>query len=90
MHPELGTVDDVRDLAAACREVGALLVVAVAFIPIFTLVDQEGRLFTPLAWWKNLASGTFLGHPLHPLLVTVPIGSWTAARARPLDNRLCD
>jgi len=29
--------------------------VAVAFIPIFTLVDQEGRLFTPLAWSKNLA-----------------------------------
>ena len=26
-----------------------------AFLPIFTLVDQEGRLFTPLAWTKNLA-----------------------------------
>jgi Cu(I)/Ag(I) efflux system membrane protein CusA/SilA len=33
----------------------SLLVVAVAFLPIFTLVDQEGRLFTPLAWTKNLA-----------------------------------
>jgi Cu(I)/Ag(I) efflux system membrane protein CusA/SilA len=32
----------------------SLLVVAVAFLPIFTLVDQEGRLFTPLAWTKNL------------------------------------
>jgi Cu(I)/Ag(I) efflux system membrane protein CusA/SilA len=32
----------------------SLLVIAVAFIPIFTLVDQEGRLFTPLAWTKNL------------------------------------
>jgi copper/silver efflux system protein len=31
------------------------LVVAVAFLPIFTLVDQEGRLFRPLAWTKNLA-----------------------------------
>ena len=45
---------------AALLEVGpsvffSLLVVAVAFIPIFTLVDQEGRLFTPLAWSKNLA-----------------------------------
>jgi len=33
----------------------SLLVIAVAFLPIFTLVDQEGRLFKPLAWTKNLA-----------------------------------
>jgi Cu(I)/Ag(I) efflux system membrane protein CusA/SilA len=33
----------------------SLLVIAVAFIPIFTLVDQEGRLFRPLAMSKNLA-----------------------------------
>ncbi|MBI4369071.1 MAG: efflux RND transporter permease subunit [Elusimicrobia bacterium] len=44
----------------ALKEVGpsvffSLLVIAVAFIPVFTLVDQEGRLFKPLAWSKNLA-----------------------------------
>ena len=33
----------------------SLLVIAVAFMPIFTLVDQEGRLFRPLAISKNLA-----------------------------------
>jgi Putative silver efflux pump len=33
----------------------SLLVIAVSFLPIFTLVDQEGRLFTPLAWSKNFA-----------------------------------
>lgn len=32
----------------------SLLVIAVAFFPIFTLVDQEGRLFRPLALSKNL------------------------------------
>jgi Cu(I)/Ag(I) efflux system membrane protein CusA/SilA len=32
----------------------SLLVIAVAFLPIFALVDQEGRLFKPLAWTKNL------------------------------------
>ena len=26
-----------------------------AFVPVFTLVDQEGRLFKPLAYSKNLA-----------------------------------
>jgi Cu(I)/Ag(I) efflux system membrane protein CusA/SilA len=45
---------------AALKEVGpsvffSLLVIAVAFLPIFTLVDQEGRLFKPLAYSKNLA-----------------------------------
>ena len=44
----------------ALKEVGpsvffSLLVIAAAFMPIFTLVDQEGRLFRPLAWAKNLA-----------------------------------
>jgi len=33
----------------------SLLVIAVAFVPVFTLVDQEGRLFRPLAYSKNLA-----------------------------------
>ncbi len=33
----------------------SLLVIAVAFMPVFTLVDQEGRLFRPLAISKNLA-----------------------------------
>lgn len=28
---------------------------------------------------EDAASGTAIGHPLHPLLVTVPIGSWIAA-----------
>jgi nitrite reductase/ring-hydroxylating ferredoxin subunit/uncharacterized membrane protein len=28
---------------------------------------------------KDIASGTPLGHPLHPALVAVPIGSWIAA-----------
>ncbi len=32
----------------------SLLVIAVAFLPIFTLLDQEGRLFRPLAYTKNI------------------------------------
>jgi Cu(I)/Ag(I) efflux system membrane protein CusA/SilA len=44
----------------ALKEVGpsvffSLLVIAVAFLPVFTLVDQEGRLFKPLALSKTLA-----------------------------------
>jgi Cu(I)/Ag(I) efflux system membrane protein CusA/SilA len=44
----------------ALKEVGpsvffSLLVIAVAFLPVFTLMDQEGRLFRPLAFTKNFA-----------------------------------
>ena len=53
-----GDFHDVR--LEALKEVGpsvffSLLVIAVAFIPVFALVDQEGRLFKPLAYSKNLA-----------------------------------
>jgi Cu(I)/Ag(I) efflux system membrane protein CusA/SilA len=45
-------------LAEAAREVTpaiffSLLVIAVAFLPVFTLTGQAGRLFTPLAWTKT-------------------------------------
>ena len=53
-----GDFHDIR--LEALKEVGpsvffSLLVIAVAFLPVFTLVDQEGRLFKPLAYSKNLA-----------------------------------
>jgi Cu(I)/Ag(I) efflux system membrane protein CusA/SilA len=45
---------------SAVKEVGgpsffALLVIAVSFLPVFTLEAQEGRLFKPLAFTKNFA-----------------------------------
>ncbi len=47
-------------LLTSLKEVGpsvffSLLVIAVAFLPVFTLVDQEGRLFRPLAFSKNFS-----------------------------------
>jgi Cu(I)/Ag(I) efflux system membrane protein CusA/SilA len=59
----------------ALMEVGpsvffSLLVIAVAFMPVFTLVDQEGRLFKPLAYSKNLAMAiaAFLAITLDPAM----------------------
>jgi Cu(I)/Ag(I) efflux system membrane protein CusA/SilA len=59
----------------ALMEVGpsvffSLLVVAVSFLPIFTLLDQEGRLFRPLAFSKNFAMGiaAFLALTLDPAM----------------------
>ncbi len=49
-----------RVVISAVKEVGgpsffALLVIAVSFLPVFTLEAQEGRLFKPLAFTKNFA-----------------------------------
>ncbi|MEW5976187.1 MAG: efflux RND transporter permease subunit [Acidobacteriota bacterium] len=58
---EGGRVGDFHEVRLqALKEVGpsvffSLLVIAVAFLPVFTLVDQEGRLFRPLAFTKNFA-----------------------------------
>ncbi len=55
-----GRKEDCRDVALkAMKEVVpsvffALLVIAVSFLPVFTLIDQEGRLFKPLAMTKTL------------------------------------
>jgi Cu(I)/Ag(I) efflux system membrane protein CusA/SilA len=53
-----GSYKDV--LVGAVKEVGgpsffALLVIAVSFIPVFSLEGQEGRLFKPLAYTKNFS-----------------------------------
>ncbi len=60
---------------SAIKEVGgpsffALLVIAVSFIPVFTLEAQEGRLFKPLAFTKNfsMAIAAFLAITLDPAM----------------------
>ena len=42
------------------------------------LADAVAPVFSPAAV-RHVAAGTPIGHPLHPLLVTVPIGAWTGA-----------
>ena len=58
-HPDKPHIDVV--IEAAC-EVGpalfySLLVVAVSFLPVFSLQAQEGRMFRPLAFTKTFAMG---------------------------------
>ena len=51
----------------------SLLVVTVAFLPIFTLQAQAGRLFTPLAYTKTFSMlfSSFLAITLTPMLMTI-------------------
>jgi Cu(I)/Ag(I) efflux system membrane protein CusA/SilA len=66
----------VRIITDACTEVGpsiffSLLVITVAFLPIFVLGDQSGRLFKPLAYTKTfaIAAGAILGITIVPVLM---------------------
>jgi Cu(I)/Ag(I) efflux system membrane protein CusA/SilA len=62
----------------AAKEIGpsvfaSLLVTVVAFLPVFTLQAQEGRLFSPLAYTKtySVAFGALLGITLVPALMVL-------------------
>jgi Cu(I)/Ag(I) efflux system membrane protein CusA/SilA len=62
-------------LVRAIQEVGrpsffSLLVIAIAFLPVFALEAQEGRLFRPLAFTKNfaMAIAAFLAITLDPAI----------------------
>ncbi|MCB0407868.1 MAG: efflux RND transporter permease subunit [Bdellovibrionales bacterium] len=65
-------------IISAIKEVGpasfySLLVIAVSFLPIFALEDQEGRLFKPLAYTKTLAMlvASLLSITLVPALLVI-------------------
>ncbi len=71
-----GTKNRWQLIKEAAVEVGptlffALLLITVSFFPIFTLEDQEGRLFKPLAFTKTYAMGAaaFLSITLVPVLM---------------------
>ena len=60
----------------ACREVGpslffSLMIVALSFLPVFTLEAQEGRMFAPLAYTKTYAmvAASLLSITLVPVLI---------------------
>ena len=70
---------------------GALLVLTIAFLPVFVLQGEEGRLFRPLALAKtcSMAFASIFAVTLVPaLMVTLLRGKITPERKNPV-NRLC-
>jgi copper/silver efflux system protein len=53
----------------------SLLIITVSFLPVFTLEDQEGRLFKPLAYTKTFSMGfaALLAITVTPFLMTLLI-----------------
>ncbi|HPP46934.1 MAG TPA: CusA/CzcA family heavy metal efflux RND transporter, partial [Accumulibacter sp.] len=90
-------------MRVACREVGpalffSLLIITVSFLPVFTLEEQEGRLFAPLAYTKTfaMAGAAVLSITLVPVLMLLfirgnilpearnPVNRWLIRTYRPL------
>jgi copper/silver efflux system protein len=88
---------------AASREVGpalfmSLLIITLSFLPVFTLEDQEGRLFRPLALTKTfaMAAAALLSVTVVPVLMGFlikgrirpesanPLNRWAAVLYRPV------
>jgi copper/silver efflux system protein len=77
-NSELANKSRVDIIIEAAQEVGpslffALMVITVAFLPVFTLQGQEGRLFRPLAYAKTFAmfAAACLAVTLTPALMTL-------------------
>ncbi len=76
--PSHGGGSRVDVIIDAAKEVGpslffSLLVITVGFLPVFTLEEQAGRLFKPLAYTKTFSMlfASFLAITLTPVLMTL-------------------
>lgn len=81
-------------IVRAMQEVGpsifySLLVLTVAFLPVFTLTGTEGRMFRPLAWTKtwSMAFAALLAVTLTPALAVLLIRGRVPAEDRNPLNR---
>ena len=81
-------------LIASAKEVGpslffSLLVIVAAFLPVFALEDQEGRLFKPLAYTKTfaMAGGALLSITLVPVLMLLFVRGRIVPEAKNPINR---
>jgi Cu(I)/Ag(I) efflux system membrane protein CusA/SilA len=84
-------------VAASAKQVGpalffSLLIITVSFLPVFTLEQQEGRLFRPLAFTKTfaMAGSAVLSITLVPVLMGYLIRGPIRPEAQNPLNRILD
>jgi Cu(I)/Ag(I) efflux system membrane protein CusA/SilA len=91
-----GKVSQWEVVLASARQVGpplffSLLIITFSFLPVFTLEQQEGRLFKPLAFTKTfaMAGSALLSITLVPVLMGYLIrGKIRPERANPINRAL--
>ena len=89
-------VDRTEVIIAAAKEVGpsifySLLIITVAFLPIFALTGQGGRLFKPLAYTKTFAMffGALTAITLAPAIMTTFLkGKFHSEARHPISRRI--
>ncbi len=88
--------DRTEIVIGAARELGppifgSLLIIAIAFLPVFTLEAQEGRLFKPLAYTKtfSMAFAAVLSITLVPALMVLLVRGKIRPEAKNPVNRVC-
>ncbi len=76
LERDRGKIGHWEIISNSCKEVGpslfyALLVITVSFFPVFTLGEQSGRMFKPLAYTKTyaMAAGALLSVTIVPVLL---------------------
>ena len=81
--------DHWRVILESAKEVGpsifySLIVITVSFLPVFTLEQQEGRMFKPLAFTKtySMAAAAFLTVTIVPIL----LGYFVRGKMRPEED----
>ena len=77
LEADRGKKSHLAIMTDAAREVGpalfySLLIITVSFLPVFTLQEQSGRMFKPLAYTKTfaMASSALLAITIIPALMT--------------------
>lgn len=77
-HVRLTAAETWEVTLTACKQVGrpiffAMAIIILAFVPVFALGGQEGKLFHPLAWTKTFAmiGSTVLAVTLVPVLCSL-------------------
>jgi uncharacterized membrane protein len=70
----------VTDAVSQALEAVAARIEQASFLdPAANVVADIAARAIPKGRPQDLAGGAFLGHPVHPMLVTVPIGAWLSA-----------
>jgi Cu(I)/Ag(I) efflux system membrane protein CusA/SilA len=77
LERDRGSKSHTRIIMEASKEVGpalffSLLIITVSFLPVFSLMEQSGRLFRPLAYTKTtaMAASSILAITIIPVLMT--------------------
>ncbi|WP_022666233.1 efflux RND transporter permease subunit [Desulfospira joergensenii] len=77
LERDKGDLPHTRIIINSAKEVGpalffSLLIITVSFLPVFSLMEQSGRLFRPLAYTKTtaMAASSILAITIIPVLMT--------------------